>query len=430
METKKAVKPKAKLSKAIFYTIMSVVGLLLVLVLLTVILTRQNNNNPPSIFGYRLFIISSNSMEPNIPIQSAVLVQETDVKKLKSQDMITFKEGIDENGALVINTHRITQCVPTDVGMTFITKGDRNKVEDSKRRLSEDIYGKVISIMPATGRFILFVQSPIGLVTCVAVPLLLLLLFEILNLLRLSKAPIEDTNVVKEEERAELFGTHSLKPAKHIAKGIPNNHEENEGDALKPPVRSIGSTLYNTIQENPNVQPLTKQINNEVITTKSDDEQQIRSERIIAKNNAEPILRTKKIVTKQEEEEEIINNMNAFAMLRSKGEPQDSELHVVDQFKSQETDMAVLMNHSTPRFKGTLQSKGNDSFSIDGINVDVKANAIKLAFDEITNGRELAITVTEGYTNVVIDGQDFEVNFGLFKDENNQPKVTIQKKNK
>lgn len=421
------VPQKGRAGRAVFYSISIIVIIMLVLLLATIVMTKKTGE-PPVVFGYSLFIVSSNSMQPAVPVASAIVVKETDMNDLKVNDIITFKEGYSNNNP-VINTHRISQLNPTENGMTFVTKGDNNTMEDSKIRRPDEIIGKVVLIAPNFGKFLVFVKSPIGLITCIALPLFLLLVFEIINLMRVSKMPKEDFVPIEAENQAHMFGTHNqqLRGSK-LNQKIPVSREdislqqaveyvpETQQPIITP---KIQSTMY--AQETPS-----QRKNQNYIPPLVDSEEDLSTNKRYISHTAES-------------DDELLNRMNAFAVLRqndksritTKAEEDAEELRVFNRYQSGEKEMAVMSSLDQGSFSATVQNYGKDRFLIDGIDVKVQPNAIQLGFEGDRRGREVSITVTKEYTNVIVESNHYEVNFALFKDEEtNEEKVIIQEKEK
>ena len=98
-----------------------------VLVLLVVVLTPQGQ--VPRILGYSVLRVTTGSMEPEIPVDSMILVRRTDPGAIREGDIITFfsrEPGLE--GAL--NTHRVQSIAQRDGSLYFTTKGDANALED------------------------------------------------------------------------------------------------------------------------------------------------------------------------------------------------------------------------------------------------------------------------------------------------------------
>lgn len=85
-----------------------------------------------SIFGYRVFKISSGSMIPRFKVNDLVLVRKEDNYVIR--DVITYKK----NGSYI--THRIIKINNNK----YITKGDANNTEDNEGVLKQNIVGKVV----------------------------------------------------------------------------------------------------------------------------------------------------------------------------------------------------------------------------------------------------------------------------------------------
>ncbi len=151
-------------------TVLVIVCVLICLVLCTRIIQGQD----ASLMGFRIYHILTGSMEPTIPTGSNILVKETDPDKLQVGDIITFRS---EQLSGAANTHRITHITTDEAGRKcFITKGDANNVEDSAFVYPEDIKGKVVFHLNIAGfsMFFSFVQTKMGFVTVIIMPLMVL----------------------------------------------------------------------------------------------------------------------------------------------------------------------------------------------------------------------------------------------------------------
>lgn len=80
-------------------------------------------------------------------------------------------------------------------------------------------------------------------------------------------------------------------------------------------------------------------------------------------------------------------------------------------------------------FQANLNDYEKNNFNIDGIDVNVDSNNIQLAITEDGGDSDIFITVTEEFTNVVVNKENLETSFALFKDdEDEKNKVIIRKK--
>jgi signal peptidase len=92
---------------------------------------------------------------------------------------------LNGDGFMELNTHRIT-AVRTNGGFVYYTtKGDNNAIADTQ----EVRYDNVVGVyngrrVPAVGAVLNFLQTPTGFLICVVIPLILFLLYEIYNFIR------------------------------------------------------------------------------------------------------------------------------------------------------------------------------------------------------------------------------------------------------
>ena len=101
----------------------------------------------PRLFGYDIYSVISESMEPTIKVSSIVYTKQTDPSDLVRGDIITFLPG----DAITPVTHRVVENNFDD--RTLITKGDANADEDFRPVWYSDVCGKVVFHMPFYGYF-------------------------------------------------------------------------------------------------------------------------------------------------------------------------------------------------------------------------------------------------------------------------------------
>ena len=93
-----------------------------------------------NVFGFRLSIALSQSMEPTI-LTDAICLTDMRPQEYKIGDIIVFRHFYAEEQINALICHRIIEITP---GGRFITKGDNNEEEDPWETSPEDIMGKVI----------------------------------------------------------------------------------------------------------------------------------------------------------------------------------------------------------------------------------------------------------------------------------------------
>lgn len=106
--------------------------------------------------GYKIFSVSTGSMEPTYPVGSIVIVKPADFDTLDIDDVITFKSG----GAVI--THRIVRI--ENENQLISTKGDNNSVEDYAPIPYENVIGRVVYGVKWLGYPVLFGKTKLGII--------------------------------------------------------------------------------------------------------------------------------------------------------------------------------------------------------------------------------------------------------------------------
>lgn len=174
--------------KKIILNIIKTLGIIVLSVFLTMVLLQRFLPNS-SIFGYRMFVIVSNSMKPSLTVGDVILVKETPVEDIKIKDVISYM-GVEGNFKNKIITHQVIniQTEKSEYGKkeryTFYTKGTNNTIIDTSAVYEEQIYGvkaykfMFISIISKV------IRNTYGLLIFVVFPLSLLFIFEIMDIRR------------------------------------------------------------------------------------------------------------------------------------------------------------------------------------------------------------------------------------------------------
>ncbi len=171
-----------------------VIALALVVLLRTVFTPA---GEVPSLGNYSFMRTLTGSMEPAIPVHSFIVTEAVYPESLQVGDIITFRSTESKlEGAL--NTHRITSVYEEGGQLMFHTKGDANAVEDSEPVSSINVVGKVVFISAALGTVVSLFSNPLVFFPFVVVPLVLLLGFELVKLVKSTK------EVARAEDEAAL----------------------------------------------------------------------------------------------------------------------------------------------------------------------------------------------------------------------------------
>lgn len=180
-ETQQACKAGSnRVLTAVGVALCVILGFLLVCNLTIIIKGALFPEKPPSVLGLTPMVVLSGSMsgeaEDHIEVGDLVFVGRADPEELEVGDVIAYMNG----GATV--THRITAIdTNTDGDLLFTTKGDANNAEDTTPVTEEQLVGIYRWRIPKVGDFALFLQTPLGMLLFVGVPVLAFLIYDIIR---------------------------------------------------------------------------------------------------------------------------------------------------------------------------------------------------------------------------------------------------------
>ena len=167
-ENKKGVKIIRRILSALWWII-----LLLLAFVLVNILGAKLSGRVPSIFGYSVMNIVSGSMEDEIPKGSYILIKRISPEEVEKDDVICFY-STDPKIYGIPNTHRVVEePIVTEDGIEFITKGDRNPVNDTETAKGELLIGVYVKTLDGLTAFVRFLDGNtlifviIGLQICI-----------------------------------------------------------------------------------------------------------------------------------------------------------------------------------------------------------------------------------------------------------------------
>lgn len=180
-ETQQACKAGSnRVLTAVGVALCVIFGFLLVCNLTIIIKGALFPEKPPSVLGLTTMVVLSGSMsgeaEDHIEVGDLVFVGRAAPEELEVGDVIAYMNG----GATV--THRITAIdTNTDGDLLFTTKGDANNAEDTTPVTEEQLVGIYRWRIPKVGDFALFLQTPLGMLLFVGVPVLAFLIYDIIR---------------------------------------------------------------------------------------------------------------------------------------------------------------------------------------------------------------------------------------------------------
>lgn len=168
------------------------------MMIFTIISVNTFNRNDRDIFGYRAYIVLSDSMSAtSFDAGDLVLVKEVDPTTLQAGDIIAFQSQDTENYGQTV-THKIRQKTTDANGNPgFITYGTTTNVDDETVVTYPFILGKYQAALPKVGTFFQFLKTPQGYIVCILIPFLLLIIYQGLNCVKIFR-------MYKAEQMAEI----------------------------------------------------------------------------------------------------------------------------------------------------------------------------------------------------------------------------------
>lgn len=165
----------------------NIIGIVLCVLLIPILITNclliikgmTNSDEVPSIGKYSPLIVLTESMEPEIKPGDLIICKKiSSSSELKEGVIISFFDPTGKGTSVV--THKIVG-IETDeeTGKIYYrTKGVNNNIEDRSPVPYENVIGIYTGVRLAfVGRIVLFAQTPVGMITCIAVPIALFLAF-------------------------------------------------------------------------------------------------------------------------------------------------------------------------------------------------------------------------------------------------------------
>lgn len=160
--------------------ILILIGILILLYYIDVVKNSKSGNWKPPL--YQAYVIISQSMEPTIHVQDAIVTKRQDEYKIG--DVCTYLSKNPSYFGIMI-THRIIGTDTDSSGnKVYIFKGDNNYSADTLMVSNDQIYGRVVMKIPKIGYVQYFLSSAYGWIIAVVVPCVGIITFDIIKLVK------------------------------------------------------------------------------------------------------------------------------------------------------------------------------------------------------------------------------------------------------
>ena len=260
-----------------------------------------------------LYTIISPSMEPNIKVYDVVVTKKIkDFSEIKEGDIITFISTSTLGEGLTV-THRVKSVINTEDDIKFRTQGDNNAIPDSSLASSKNVLGKVIFKVPWVGHIQFLLQSKGGWLFALLIPAMIVVIYDVYKVIRLSNVKQKVNDSIKEEVEDEKLTKKKDDLKKQLKDKYDTSLKEKEE---KEDIVEKSDTKPNKLKNDK------KKINNDELIETSKPE---KVNEVIENNNIniENVMRNIKEIEKEQEEFDVNKIMKNIATLE---EDNDFEL--------------------------------------------------------------------------------------------------------
>lgn len=176
---------------------------LAVMVFTIVSATSFNKETGGGLFGYKFFVILSDSMKLDFHAGDVAVVKAVPTSSLSEGDIITF-QSIDPANYGEFVTHKIKAKTIYEGEEAFVTYGTATGSEDATPALAEKVIGQYQFAVPKAGYVFQMLKSPIGYFGLIFFPFMLLILLEGIRFFRSIKQYQREKQEEIDRQKAEI----------------------------------------------------------------------------------------------------------------------------------------------------------------------------------------------------------------------------------
>ena len=195
-----------KLVKKIFSIFCTIFFVLSTIFLISNI-SNKGSNKPNDIFGYYVFVVVSDSMDPTLKVNDIFLSVKTD--EVEEGDIITF---IEDDGPLKgeLITHRVETIDKSGDEYIYYCRGDKEGAPLDDGITKDQIVGKYVTIIPGVSWLYRVMSTGIGFFLIIILPISAIFITEIIDLIKKLKKNDEEEkkqkylDELKEQIKKEL----------------------------------------------------------------------------------------------------------------------------------------------------------------------------------------------------------------------------------
>lgn len=183
-----------------------IVALAVFMMIFTIVSVNTFDRNDRSLFGYKFFIVQTDSMSAtDFDAGDVVVSKEVDnLSALREGDIITFVSQNSQNFGETV-THKIRKVTTDSNGnRAFVTYGTTTNTDDETLVLDAYVVGQYQFRVPNVGAFFLFLKTTPGYILCILIPFLLIILSQGVDCIRLFRKYKGEQMDALEAEREKI----------------------------------------------------------------------------------------------------------------------------------------------------------------------------------------------------------------------------------
>lgn len=236
-----------------FSVIETIVVILLILVIIAMVAFNvlfRKDNEATGIFGYSFYKTRAVNMVPEIPVNTVIIAQKSEIPNIKEKSVILC--NIAEHTALT----RVVEIQEENGQKYYIVKFDTSPANETFRVEQGDVIAKAVWQLDSFGAFLDFATSAPGIIVAIIIPLGIIIIFQVIRIKNIKELEreassiddIEDIMISRRKEPAVTF-TRS-EPEKPSAPKKPA-YEQEKPVVSKPAVKSEAPAFVPTAAEKP-----------------------------------------------------------------------------------------------------------------------------------------------------------------------------------
>ncbi len=179
------------------------------MMIFTIISVSTFDRNDRNLFGYKAFIVRTDSMKAtDFEAGDLVVLKEVDPSTLQAGDIIAFRSE-DPNNFGETFTHKIRRLTTGEDGQPmFITYGTTSNVDDAYPVTYAQVQGKYQFTLDGVGSFFMFLKTVPGYICCILMPFMILIIIQGVNSIKLfrqyKEEQMEEIEIQRKKEMEEM----------------------------------------------------------------------------------------------------------------------------------------------------------------------------------------------------------------------------------